>query len=186
MKEKIKLFRESLQLVWNSSAGWTLTNIVMSTLRSVFPLMLIWLLKIVIDDITQAAKAVSSAYALNIIWPILAVAIIWFLDEASSDFSNYVRKKQAMKLEVYMYGLLHSKAIRLDLINFERPEYFDCLARASREAPWRPNSILNNLVSMLRGVLSLVLMAGLILTLQWMLVVLLLVANIPGIWLRLY
>ena len=148
--------------------------------------MLIWLLKIVIDDITQAAKAVSSAYALNIIWPILAVAIIWFLDEASSDFSNYVRKKQAMKLEVHMYGLLHSKAIRLDLINFERPEYFDCLARASREAPWRPNSILNNLVSMLRGVLSLVLMAGLILTLQWMLVVLLFVANIPGIWLRLY
>ena len=186
MKEKIKLFRESLQLVWNSSPGWTLTNIVMSTLRSVFPLMLIWLLKIVIDDITQAAKAVSFAHTINIVWPILAVAIIWFLDEASSDFSNYVRKKQAMKLEVYMYGLLHSKAIKLDLINFERPEYFDCLARASREAPWRPNSILNNLVSMLRGVLSLVLMAGLILTLQWMLVVLLLVANIPGIWLRLY
>jgi len=148
--------------------------------------MLIWLLKVVIDDITQAAKAVSSVHAINIVWPILAVAVIWFLDEASSDFSNYVRKKQAMKLEVYMYGLLHSKAIKLDLINFERPEYFDCLARASREAPWRPNSILNNLVSMLRGVLSLVLMAGLILTLQWMLVVLLLVANIPGIWLRLY
>jgi ATP-binding cassette subfamily B protein len=186
MKEKIKLFRESLKLVWNSSPGWTLTNIVMSTLRSVFPLMLIWLLKVVIDDITQAAKTASSAHAINIIWPILAVAIIWFLDEASSDFSNYVRKKQAMKLEVYMYGLLHSKAIKLDLINFERPEYFDCLSRASREAPWRPNSILNNLVSMLRGVLSLVLMAGLILTLQWTLVVLLLVANIPGIWLRLY
>jgi ATP-binding cassette subfamily B protein len=186
MNEKIKLFKESLKLVWNSSAGWTLTNIVMSTLRSVFPLMLIWLLKVVIDDITQAAKAVSSVHAINIVWPILAVAVIWFLDEASSDFSNYVRKKQAMKLEVYMYGLLHSKAIKLDLINFERPEYFDCLARASREAPWRPNSILNNLVSMLRGVLSLVLMAGLILTLQWMLVVLLLVANIPGIWLRLY
>jgi ATP-binding cassette subfamily B protein len=186
MNEKIKLFKESLKLVWNSSAGWTLTNIVMSTLRSVFPLMLIWLLKVVIDDITQAAKAVSFAHTINIVWPILAVAIIWFLDEASSDFSNYVRKKQAMKLEVYMYGLLHSKAIKLDLINFERPEYFDCLARASREAPWRPNSILNNLVSMLRGVLSLVLMAGLILTLQWMLVVLLLVANIPGIWLRLY
>ena len=121
MKEKIKLFRESLQLVWNSSAGWTLTNIVMSTLRSVFPLMLIWLLKVVIDDITQAAKAVSSVHAINIVWPILAVAVIWFLDEASSDFSNYVRKKQAMKLEVYMYGLLHSKAIKLDLINFERP-----------------------------------------------------------------
>jgi len=184
--EKIKLFRESLRLVWNSSPGWTFTNIIMSVLRSVFPLMLIWLLKVVVDDITKAATAAPSNPNINVLWPVLAVVIIWFLDEASSDFSNYVRKKQALKLEVYMYGLLHSKAIKLDLINFERPEYFDCLSRASREAPWRPNSILNNLVSMLRGLLSLLLMAGLILTLHWTLAVLLLVANIPGIWLRLY
>ncbi|HZL77076.1 MAG TPA: ABC transporter ATP-binding protein [Bacteroidales bacterium] len=186
MREKLKLFRESLRLVWNSTPGWTFTNIVMSVLRSIFPLMLIWLLKVVVDDITQAVKAGPMASDMNMLWPVLAVVIIWFLDEASSDFSNYVRKKQAFKLEIYMYGLLHAKAIKLDLINFERPEYFDCLSRASREAPWRPNSILNNLVSMLRGLLSLLLMAGLILTLHWTLAVLLLVANIPGIWLRLY
>ena len=186
MREKLNLFRESLKLVWNSSPGWTFTNIVMSVLRSIFPLMLIWLLKVVVDDITKAATAGIGTPVINVLAPVIAVVIIWFLDEASSDFSNYVRKKQALKLEVYMYGLLHSKAIKLDLINFERPEYFDCLSRASREAPWRPNSILNNLVSMLRGLLSLLLMAGLIFTLHWTLAVLLLVANIPGIWLRLY
>jgi len=186
MREKLKLFRESLRLVWNSTPGWTFTNIVMSVLRSIFPLLLIWLLKVVVDDITRAATAVPLTPNINVLYPIIAAVIIWFLDEASSDFSNYVRKKQALKLEIYMYGLLHSKAIKLDLINFERPEYFDCLARASREAPWRPNNILNNLVSMLRGLLSLLLMAGLIFTLHWTLAVLLLVANIPGIWLRLY
>ena len=184
MKEKINLFGESLKLVWKSAPGWTFTNIVMSVLRSVFPLLLIWLLKEVVDDVTRATTSLSQN--INLVWPIAAVAVIWFLDEASSDFSGYVRKKQAMKLEIYMYGLLHFKAIRLDLINFERPEYFDCLTRASREAPWRPNSILNNLVSMLRGLLSLLLMAGLIFTLHWTLAVLLLVANIPGIWLRLH
>jgi ATP-binding cassette subfamily B protein len=186
MREKIKLFGESLKLVWNSSPGWTITNIVMSVLQSIFPLLLIWLLKVVVDDVIKVATAVPPTPNLNILWPILAVVTIWFLDEASSDFSNFVRKKQALKLEVFMYGLLHSKAIKLDLINFERPEYFDCLSRASREAPWRPNSILNNLVSMFRGLLSLLLMAGLISTLHWTLAVLLLVANIPGIWLRLY
>src|ERR1035437_3101555 len=173
MKEKLNLFRESLRLVWNSTPGWTFANIVMSVLRSIFPLLLIWLLKVVVDDITKAATALPSTPNINVLLPIVAVVIIWFLDEASSDFSNYVRKKQALKLEIYMYGLLHSKAIKLDLINFERPEYFDCLSRAAREAPWRPNSILNNLVSMLRA-------------LHWTLAVLLLVANIPGIWLRLY
>ncbi len=186
MEEKIKLFRDSLKLVWNSSPGWTFTNIVVSVLRSIFPLILIWLLKDVVDDITKAATATPGSHPVNVLWPIIAVVIIWFLDEATSDFSNYVRKKQSLKLEVYMYGLLHSKAIKLDLINFENPEYFDCLSRASREAPWRPNSILNNLVSLLRGFLSLLLMAGLILTLHWTLALLLLIANIPGIWLRLY
>jgi len=41
-----------------------------------------------------------------------------------------------------MYDLLHSKLVKLDLINSKDP-LFDCLTRASREAPWRPNSILN-------------------------------------------
>jgi len=186
IREKIKLFKEALKLVWNSSPGWTTANIVMSVLRSIFPLILIWLIKVVVDVITKSASAGFQAPGIKVIWPVLAVVAVWFLDEASSDFSNYIRKKQALRLEVYMYELLHSKSIKLDLINFERPEYFDCLSRAAREAPWRPNSILNNMISLLRGLFSLLLMAGLILTLHWTLALLLLVANIPGIWLRLY
>jgi len=186
MREKLKLFRESIKLVWKSAPGWAFANTLLSVFRSFLPLALIWLLKMLIDSITKATAAGSAVPFDNVLWMIIAVVIVYFIDEAATDFSNYVRKKQSMKLEVYMYGLLHSKAIQLDLINFERPEYFDCLARASREAPWRPNSILNNLISMLRGFLSLVLMAGLIITLHWTLALLLLVANVPGIWLRLY
>ena len=148
---------------------------------------LVWLLKILIDVISQVQSATRSGInPENVIWMIIAVVAVYFLDEASSDFSNYIRKKQSLELEVYMYGLLHSKSVKLDLINFEKPEYFDCLSRATREAPWRPNSILNNLVAFLRGILSLLLMAGLILTLHWTIAVLLLVANIPAIWLRLH
>jgi ATP-binding cassette subfamily B protein len=185
MKEKIKLFKESLKLVWESAPGWASANTLLSLIRSVLPLLLVWLLKGVIDAITKASVS-DGTPMINVLWPVIAMVAIWFLDEVSSDFSNYVRKKQSLKLEVYMYGLLHSKAIKLDLINFERPEYFDCLSRASREAPWRPNNILNNLVSIVRALLSLLLMAGLILTLNWSLAVLLFVANIPGIWLRLH
>ena len=78
------------------------------------------------------------------------------------------------------------RSVKLDLINFERSEYYDALSRASREAPWRPNSILNNIVSMTRGLLSLLLMAGVLAFLNWWLAALLLAVNIPGIWLRLH
>jgi ATP-binding cassette, subfamily B, bacterial len=186
MREKIKLFRKSIVLVWRSAPGWTLANIIISVIKSFLPLLLVWLLKGVIDGITFAASAKPGTPIVNVLWPILALVIIWFFDEASGDFASYIRKKQSLRLEVYMYGLLHSKAIKLDLINFEKPEYFDCLSRASKEAPWRPNSILNNLVAMFRGLLSLLLMAGLIFTLNWTLAALLIVANLPGIWLRLH
>jgi len=186
MKDKIKLFRESLSLVWTSAPGWATVNILISALQSFLPLALVFLIKLLIDDITQAASSSSGTLYGNLLLMIIAVVIVYLLDEVSTDCSNYVRKKQSMKLEIYMYELLHSKSVRLDLINFEHTEYYDRLSRATSEAPRRPNSILNNLISMFRGVLSLLLMAGLLVTLHWGLALLLLVVNIPGIWLRLH
>jgi ATP-binding cassette subfamily B protein len=183
MKGKIALFRKALNLVWDSAPGWATVNIVISVLQSFLPLILVWLIKLLIDEITHAVSAGSAA---NIIPMIIAVVVVYFLDEVSTDSGNFVRSKQSVKLEGYMYGLLHSKAVRLDLINFEHPGYYDCLSRATSEAPWRPNSILNNIVSMFRGLLSLILMAGLLITLHWGVALLLLVVNIPGIWLRLH
>jgi ATP-binding cassette, subfamily B, bacterial len=186
MKQKINLFRESLKLVWDSAPGWTVANIILSIIRSFLPLLLVLLIKVLIDNITEAVNTVGKINDSRILWIIIAVAVVYFIDEISSDLSNWVHMNQSHKLEVFMYGLLHKKSISLDLINFEKPEYFDILSRASREAPWRPNSILNNLISLLKGFTSLLLMTGLILTLHWSLAVILIAVNIPGIWLRLH
>lgn len=185
MKEKSKLFIDSLRLIWRSAPGWATANTILSVIRSFLPLLLLWLLKNVIDQVTAAASGNDPSID-TILIPVIALVVVWFLDEALSDISNYVRKKQSMKFEDYMYGLLHSKSTRLDLINFENPEYFDTLSRATGEATWRPNNILNNLVSISQALLSLMLIAGLIFTLNWLPAVLLIVANVPGIWLRLH
>ena len=186
MKQKLNLFRESLKLVWNSAPGWTLGNIILSALRSFLPLLLVLLIKVLIDRITEAVNNKLLFDESRIILMIAAVAAVYFIDEISSDLSNWVRKNQAYRLEIYMYGLLHKKSVSLDLINFEKPEYYDILSRASREATWRPNSILNNLITLLKGTVSLLLMTGLIITLHWSMAVLLIAVNIPGIWLRLH
>lgn len=184
MKSKIILFRKALDLVWQSAPGWATVNIIISVLQSFFPLVLIWLIKLLIDEITAAVTAQGPTE--RIIPLVIAVVVIYFLDEISSAAAYYVRKNQSARLEEYMYRLLHAKAVRLDLINFEHPGYYDSLSRAVSEAPWRPNSILDNIISMFRGVISLFLMAGILLTLHWGATVLLIVVNIPGIWLRLH
>lgn len=185
MKQKLRLFGESLRLVWQSAPGWATANTLVSVIRSFLPLLLLWLLRNVIDEITAATSAGTSSLS-EVMMPVIALVTVWFLDEALSDLGNYVRKKQSLRFEDHMYGLLHSKAGSLDLINFENPGYYDTLSRAAREATWRPNNILNNLVSVSRAALSLLLMAGLILSLNWLPAALLVVANIPGIWLRLH
>lgn len=187
MKQKIHLFRESLKLVWQSAPGWASANAILSVIRSILPLLLLWLLRNVIDRITGTASDSGLTPTLSdVILPIIALVLVWFSDEALSDLSIFIRKKQSFRFEAYMYDLLHSKASSLDLINFEHPDYFDCLSRATREATWRPNNILNNLISISGSLLSLLLIAGLIITLNWIPALLLVVANIPGIWLRLH
>jgi ATP-binding cassette subfamily B protein len=186
MKGKAKLFIESLKLVWKSAPSWATANTFLSIGGSFLPLLLLWLLKYVIDAITAAATGNNISSIEPLLWPIIALVAVWFLDEALSDISNFIRKKQSLKFEDHMYDLLHSKASRLDLINFENPEYYDCLSRATSEATWRPNSIVNNIVSILRSLLSILLMAGLIFSFNRLLALLLIIANIPGIWLKLH
>ncbi len=184
MKGKILLFRKALNLVWQSAPGWATVNIIISFLQGFFPLFLLWLIKLLIDVITGSVTEGGSPG--RIVPLAVGVVIIYFLDEISSSAGYYVRRNQSVRLEEYMYGLLHSKSVRLDLINFEHPGYYDSLSRAVSEAPWRPNSILDNLISMFRGIISLILMAGILLTLHWGVTVLLVAVNIPGIWLRLH
>ena len=184
--KKIRLFRESIKMVWASAPGWAAVNIIISVLRGILPLLLVYVIKLLIDDIASLATLKNTITFTGLLTMIIAVTVVFFLDEISIEFGNYVRKNQAFKLEEYMYNLLHSKAARVDLMNFENPAFFDCLTRAAREAPWRPNNILNNLVSMFRGLVSLLLMTGLLSTLNWWLAILLLLVNVPAIWLRLH
>ncbi|MFP4489495.1 MAG: ABC transporter ATP-binding protein [Bacteroidales bacterium] len=186
MKQRIRLFRKSLELVRRSAPGWTAVNIVISLVSSFLPLALLWFIKKLIDSVTMAADDISAGNTRMVLWMILAIAVLYFIDEAVQSMGNLVRKKQAWHLESYMYRLIHNKSVSLDLQHFEDPGYYDSLTRAAREAPFRPGSIVNNTVSLLRSGISLLLMAGLLATLSWWLAVILLVANIPGIWLRVY
>ena len=185
MKNKLSLFVKSLRAVWRSAPTWAFTNMIISLFRSFLPLALVWIIKLLIDEVTSIAGT-GEASVDKLLWLIIAAILIWLFDEALADLGSFIRKRQSVNLEAYMFGLLHDKAISLDLQYFENPEYYDALARASREAPWRPNNILNNLISFFRGSISLLLMLGLLFSFHWALAILLIVVNIPGVWLRLH
>ncbi|MDR2887551.1 MAG: ABC transporter ATP-binding protein/permease [Bacteroidales bacterium] len=179
------LFTESLKLAVKSAPWWAAANVLLSAVRSVAPLALLALVKMFIDTVSASVQTGTAAAGYGLTAIIAAMAAVYLADELSFDAGAWVRKNQSDRLEGFMYGRLHEKSVSLDLINFERPEYFNILSRASREAPWRPNSILNNIVLLLKGGVSLLLVAGMVFTVHWLLAAVLLTVNIPGVWLRL-
>lgn len=184
MSINVGMLIRSLRLVWRSAPGWTLANITVSLLRSLLPLLFLLLLKNLTDSILQPGAAQVTPEL--IIWPALLVVGVWLLDEIISDGGTFIRKKQALGLESHMYNLLHNKALRLELIRFEHSGYYDLLARATREAPFRPASIINNLATSGRSVISMTAMAAVLLSFSWVAAVVLLLVNIPAVWLRLH
>jgi ATP-binding cassette subfamily B protein len=84
-----------------------------------------------------------------------------------------------------MYDILHAKSIEVDLEYYENPQYLDTLHRAQREGPYRPTHIINGLVQLGQSGISLLAMAGLLLSFHWGVTVLLFAAAAPGILVRL-
>ena len=89
MKGKIKLFKKALALVYDSAPGWATVNIVISVLQSILPLALVWLIKLLIDEITGAAQ--SGSGAADIIPMIIAQIVI--SKPISPDNSSRLNKK---------------------------------------------------------------------------------------------
>ncbi|MBM3420787.1 MAG: ABC transporter ATP-binding protein, partial [Bacteroidetes bacterium] len=186
---KLTYLRRSVSMVWRSSPFWSTAGIMLTLLRSVLPLALAWLVKVLTDLITGYISGGSGiemqAAAGELLWPVLAVVAVFFADEVAGELQVYVRSRHAYYFETDVHDMLHRKSMELDLMHFENPQYYDCLARASREAPYRPNSILANMVSLVRGTVALVLMTALLARLHPLLILFVVVVNIPGVWLKL-
>ncbi|HHE73809.1 MAG TPA: ABC transporter ATP-binding protein, partial [Desulfobacteraceae bacterium] len=67
---------------------------------------------------------------------------------------------------------------------YENPQYFDTLHRAQQEGPFRPTHIVNGLAQFGQNGISLIAMAGLLLSFHWSVTVVLFIAVIPGILVR--
>jgi ATP-binding cassette subfamily B protein len=83
-----------------------------------------------------------------------------------------------------MYNVLHAKSIEVDLEYYENPQYFDTLHRAQQEGPYRPTQIINGLIRLGQNSISLLAIAGLLLTFHWLIALILFLAAIPGILVR--
>ena len=139
------------------------------------------------DGAAQALSAAEPEVAFGRVLLFIGLAAgVAVLNALAQLGASLAKEAQSLAVTDYMYGVLHAQSIRADLAYYENPSYFDTLHRAQMEGPYRPTSIVNGLVTVARSGISLVAMAGLLLSFHWIMAIILVVAALPGIAVKVF
>ena len=188
IKNKLQValrFVPALRLVWQSSPGWTIARLVLVVFQGLLPLAIIYLAKLIIDTVTVGLQASNPDTVFERVLPLIILAgAVTIFNSLCQSLTELVNTAHAQQVTDYMQGIIHAKSVEADLEYYENAKYHDALQRAQQEAPYRPPQILNRLAQASQNAISLVAMVGLLISLHWGIIGLLLVATIPAVLVR--
>ena len=96
-----------------------------------------------------------------------------------------VTEAQTQVVTDFVSDLVHSKSIEVELQYYEDSKYYDLLQRAQQEAPYRPMSIIQDLLQVAQGLVTVAATLALLFKLSWVVGLIVLVAALPSAIVRL-
>ena len=188
LRRKLSAFlviRLALRHVWLSGPTLMVGSSVLLLLQGLLPLLTLYLTKVVVDAVTAGVASPDKAAAFNgIIWAIALAAGAGLLAAVLSSAAVIVRELQQMAFQDHMQDIILKRSVELDLEYYENAHYYDALHRAQQGGSSRPVAIVHRLVEIAQNLISLVAIAALLAALHWSVGVILLVATIPGVFVR--
>ena len=187
MKNKLQLLinlKKAIGLVWRTTPLWTTVTAVLLLVQGLFPLVSLYLMKLLVDTITASIGAGTSDFSEVILLVILA-GITVLIGNLLGSLSGYANEAQSQIITDSINDILHAKSIELDLEYYENTNFYNALHRAQQEASYRPQQILNSLVQLAQNAISIIAITSLLISLHWSITIVLLAAALPGLFVRL-
>ncbi|KQR67433.1 ABC transporter ATP-binding protein [Pedobacter sp. Leaf176] len=178
----LSIFR-LLKLIWEGSKQWSVISISFIAIESGLFFSSIYLLKILIDTISRHGIS-DIKNEPEVIKYIILATISAILYTSIKAISSYITEKQSGKVSEYIDEKIHNSAIGLDLSFYESPGYFDILKRARDMATERPNIIVFTMVDIAKNLLSLILIASMLVAIDWRLFPILALFVLPTLWVK--
>lgn len=176
----------SLGLVWQASKRWSTVNLLLIFCKAAVPVGLLYLMKLIIDGISQAVTMDNPTHSFDEIALLIILAgLCHYAGRVFRYFGGYATKVQSISVRDHIHLLIHTKSVQSDLEYFENPTYRDTLHRAHREGPYRPQRIVNNILQATQSLTGLVTMIGLLAFFHWSTFFLLILAACPLVLVRL-
>ena len=184
MHPRQKIIERALRLLTESSLKETVMSLIILIVRAFIPLIALLLIRHFVDTLTgTGGEAVASSPA-DFTLLIIAMSLTLLADDLLSYAGNYISKRHSYLVEGHISSLIHRHANSLGLKFFEDPLFHDRLSRAANDISWRPAAMVSDLVLLVRGVISFIVMGYVLRTFGLLPLAVLTVVFIPVLLIR--
>jgi ATP-binding cassette, subfamily B, bacterial len=165
-----KNLRQGMALAWTASPGALIKYSLLGIINSAMPPITVYLGSTLVNRIAEAR--LHSIRFTDMLPIVLGLWLATSAQRAIGAYSGYGRNLFVRRVQLEAERRLLAQASRLDLGHFDNSDWHDRLARAKRDISWRPGDLTWSVLGLSGNIVTIVLMASLLASLHYILVVL--------------
>jgi len=161
-------------LAWAASPSSLIRYSVLGMLSAAMPPIAVYLGATLVNRIAEAR--LHSLQFTDLVPILVGLWLATAVQRAVGAYMGYGRNLFVRRVQLEAERRLLAQASKVDLGHFDNSDWHDRLARAKRDVSWRPGDLTWSVLGLSGNIVTVVLMAGLLASLHWVLVVLALAA----------
>ena len=165
------------RLIWSASPRLTVINVVLRALQAALPTAILYVGKLIIDEVLLLLDGTGDV---DFLWQM--VVLEFGLALASDLLSRAITLTDSLLSDLISHRTsvdIMRHAATLDLYQFEDADFYDKMERARRQTTGR-SVLMSQLLSQFQSIITIVVLAGTVVTFNPWLILLLVVAVIPS------
>lgn len=152
--------------------------------QSVLPLLSLYILKFLVDSVTDGQVQTLLGYELNAYALLGIFSLLFLLNRVVNLLSGVNSDIMSQRLIDYLSDRMQKQSARLDMSYFDNPEYHDTYHRAQQEASFRPLQVLNGFMSLFGALITISGIVIMLVTASPWIIVVMVVAVVPSFVVR--
>jgi len=165
-----------MALAWAASPRSLIRYSVLGMLSAAMPPIAVYLGATLVNRIAEAR--LHSLSFTDLLPILIGLWLATAVQRAVGAYMGYGRNLFVRRVQLEAERRLLAQASKVDLGHFDNSDWHDRLARAKRDVSWRPGDLTWSVLGLSGNIVTVVLMAGLLASLHWVLVVLALAAAV--------
>ncbi len=162
--------KKGMELAWAASPKSLIRFSLLGMLNATMLPISVYLGAVLVNRIAEARD--HSIPFSGLLWIVAGLWIVVTLQRTISAYMGYGRNLFVRRVELEAERRLLAKASKVDVGNFDNSNWHDRLARAKRDVSWRPGDLTWSVLGLSGNIVTIILMASLLASLHYVLVVL--------------